>query len=179
LEGLYELLPSETIHQKRDRVAFGFSVWQGIRIRELEALRVEDVDLRAAKVHIARGRNTNHRFIKLAPVQVMDLNEYIRHVRPELLARSGRETEKLLVTSFKSLYIRNFMNPLWVLVRQMYEQPIGSEHIRTSVIRGWLQTEGLRRAQYLAGHRYISSTEHYLSTDLETLQKALGHFHPF
>lgn len=53
------------------------------------------------------------------------------------------------------------------------------KQIRASVITYWIQTLGLRKAQYLAGHRYISSTENYLPNDLESLTEDIAKFNPF
>jgi len=36
----------------------------------------------------------------------------------------------------------------------------------------------LRQVQYLAGHRYISSTEKYVQDDLENLHEIVNNFHP-
>jgi len=50
--------------------------------------------------------------------------------------------------------------------------------IRTSVITGWLQHYNLRGVQYMAGHKYVSSTERYRMDTLEDLQKELEKYHP-
>ena len=49
---------------------------------------------------------------------------------------------------------------------------------RASVITNWLGHYNLRKVQYLAGHRYISSTERYLQDDLENLHEIVNNFHP-
>ena len=51
--------------------------------------------------------------------------------------------------------------------------------IRTSVITHWIQTEGLRKAQYLAGHKHIQSTERYLPNDIDSLMNDIQRFNPF
>ena len=56
---------------------------------------------------------------------------------------------------------------------------INFSQIRTSVITHWIQTEGLRKAQYLAGHRNIVSTETYLPNDLNELINDIQKFNPF
>ena len=53
------------------------------------------------------------------------------------------------------------------------------KQVRASVITYWLKTEGLRKTQYLAGHRYISSTEKYLPNNLEGLIDDIAKFNPF
>jgi len=60
-----------------------------------------------------------------------------------------------------------------------YEPGLKSLHqIRASVIAGWLNHYNLRQVQYMAGHRYVSSTERYRSDNLEDLQKELEKYHP-
>jgi integrase/recombinase XerD len=56
---------------------------------------------------------------------------------------------------------------------------INLKQIRTSVIVNWLKQYNLRKVQYLAGHRYISSTERYQQDDLESLHKTINIYHPF
>jgi integrase/recombinase XerD len=46
------------------------------------------------------------------------------------------------------------------------------------VISYWIAVYGLRKAQYLAGHRFISSTEEYQQQDLDELQGDIDKFHP-
>ncbi|MEX2595998.1 MAG: hypothetical protein WEC59_03635 [Salibacteraceae bacterium] len=41
-----------------------------------------------------------------------------------------------------------------------------------------LKNYNLRQAQYMAGHKYISSTKAYLVNDLDDLQKDIEQFHP-
>jgi integrase/recombinase XerD len=50
--------------------------------------------------------------------------------------------------------------------------------IRASVITNWLQHHNLRETQYMAGHKYVSSTERYRTDNLEDLQKELEKYHP-
>lgn len=50
--------------------------------------------------------------------------------------------------------------------------------IRASVITNWLKMHNLREVQYLAGHRYISSTESFLENEIEGLQEEVQQFHP-
>jgi integrase/recombinase XerD len=42
------------------------------------------------------------------------------------------------------------------------------------VITAWIKQHGLRKAQYMAGHRYVSSTERYNEDKLEELKKEVN-----
>mgnify|MGYP005854110209 CR=1 FL=1 len=50
--------------------------------------------------------------------------------------------------------------------------------IRSSVITHWLKNHNLRQVQYMAGHKYVSSTERYQQNNLEALQKNIEGYHP-
>ena len=55
---------------------------------------------------------------------------------------------------------------------------ISVSQIRASVITHWLKNHNLRQVQYLAGHRYVSSTEAFLANDLDDLQEEITKYHP-
>ncbi len=50
--------------------------------------------------------------------------------------------------------------------------------LRQSVITEWLKKKELRTVQYMAGHKYVSSTERYQTSNLEDLKEALNKHHP-
>ncbi len=50
--------------------------------------------------------------------------------------------------------------------------------IRQSVITEWLKEKDLQTVQYMAGHKYVSSTERYQTSNLEDLKEALNQHHP-
>jgi len=52
------------------------------------------------------------------------------------------------------------------------------KQIRASVIVDWLKHYNLRQVQYMAGHRYVSSTERYQANNLENLKSQVEKFHP-
>jgi integrase/recombinase XerD len=46
------------------------------------------------------------------------------------------------------------------------------------VITHWLKTHNLREVQYMAGNRWVSSTERYQQNNLEDLQNEINQYHP-
>ena len=52
------------------------------------------------------------------------------------------------------------------------------KQIRASVIAHWYKIHNTRQVQYMAGHRYVSSTERYRVDKLESLQEQLEKIHP-
>lgn len=55
---------------------------------------------------------------------------------------------------------------------------MNAKQLRASVIVKWLRMYNLREVQYMAGHRYISSTESYQQSDMEGLKEEVNKFHP-
>ena len=45
--------------------------------------------------------------------------------------------------------------------------------IRSTVIAEWLKTHDVRVVQYMAGHRYVSSTERYKVANLREFKESL------
>jgi hypothetical protein len=52
------------------------------------------------------------------------------------------------------------------------------KQIRASVITLWVKKHDLRRTQIMAGHRFISSTESYQPTDMDSLEEQTMRYHP-
>ena len=63
-------------------------------------------------------------------------------------------------------------------VRRKNKLVKNAKQLRASVISKWLKQYNLRQVQYLAGHRYISSTEAYQQNEMEGLTEEVNKFHP-
>ncbi len=109
----------------------------------------------------------------------MELMEYINEIRPQILKQTKKSTEQLLLPLGSSLRLGNTLQKMLKELKKINHKFIDVKQLRTSVIVGWLKQYNLRKVQYLAGHKYISSTERYKQDDLESLHKAIEQFHPF
>lgn len=175
LNTIYQGYPTATLTQKRNKVILGLLVYQGLRTEELGKLAAKDVQLREAEIYITRGRKNNERTLKLESHQILDLYDYQLQVRPKLV--EGKQTEQLFFNSSGSSRFNIVMRPIinWLKEKHHIES---LNQIRASVITKWLKMYNLREAQYLAGHRYISSTEKYQQNDLEGLTEEINQYHP-
>jgi len=54
----------------------------------------------------------------------------------------------------------------------------GLYQLRASVIYNWVKKYDLRKAQYLSGHRYISSIEKFIIKDIRVLTKEINKYFP-
>jgi integrase/recombinase XerD len=118
----------------------------------------------------------NERELELKPWQVIELLEYIKEIREEIKERRNIESERLLIPNNNRL--SNTITNIIKKLKKTNHKTENINQIRASVITNWLGQYNLRKVQYLAGHRYISSTERYLQDDLENLHEIVNNFHP-
>jgi len=163
---------------KRSRIILGFMIWQGIKGDEISRITIQDLKLREGTVFIAGGRRSNQRELKLEAVQIMDLMEYTLRVRLEILEISKEQTDRLFTCTKGGADISNLSNYLIKKLKVLNPEVKSAKQIRASVITHWLKKYNLRQVQYMAGHRYVSSTEAYFINDLEGLSEDITKFHP-
>lgn len=168
---------SELSH-KRNKVMIGLLIYQGITAKELADLELKDLKLREGKVFIPGSRRSNERELSLQAGQIMDLMEYQLKDRLDLLALTGKQTEKLIISAGSGYNIHNTLSKLIKSLHATNSKVTSLKQIRTSVITHWLKLHNLRQVQYMAGHRYVSSTEQYLINDLDGLQEDITKYHP-
>jgi integrase/recombinase XerD len=177
----------------------GILVYQGITTEELHQLKVGHIKLEKGKIFIPGSRKRNSRTLDLKPIQILEMHEYISSVRLGIMngidkgkpmrpvCRSGRKPNKINPAKLKKQLFfssngsENLKSSLLHLFRQIKKQnpQISSiKRIRASVIRYWLTNHNLRQVQYMAGHKYVSSTERYQANNLEDMKKNLEKYHP-
>jgi len=158
------------ITHQRNTVILSLLVYQGIHSGELQKMEVCHISLGAGTVYIPSTNKSNSRTLQLLPAQILPLHEYIQVTR-SLLKPKGDE-----------LFPGSLCNIVDRLVQELQGiNPIitNALHIRGSVIISWLKQHNKRQVQYMAGHKYISSTESYWKQEIETLQDELSKHHPF
>jgi integrase/recombinase XerD len=192
LENLYQNFRAVTLRDKRNKVILGFFIYQGITTGELQRMEPGHLRLRQGKVFIPGSRRSNSRVLELKPFQILDLQEYVSRVRPQILReihkpRPSRkperiDTEKLEERLFISINgsddIKNSLHHMFREVRKISPEIHNPKQIRASVITHWLKNHNLRQVQYMAGHKYVSSTERYQLSNLDNLQSKLEKYHP-
>lgn len=170
----------------RNAVILSFLLNQGTTTKEVDTILLQDIDLQKATVKIRGGKKSNERNIPLKAEQIGLLMNYLQNIRPQLLDYHTAESEKLFLplpefskkdTAHTS--IMGVFKPLTAHLKSLDKNFLNFKQTRASVITLWLKTQGLRKTQYLAGHRYISSTEKYLPNNLEGLTNDIAKHHPF
>lgn len=165
---------------RRNKVILGLMIWQALGARELANLAVKDIKLREGTIHIQGSRRSNERVLKLEAHQILDLMEYTLQIRQEIikLKKDNNQSETLFVSVGESGEFKSIIYKLMKKLNKQNSKVTSVKQIRASVITHWLKHYNLRQVQYMAGHRYVSSTEAYLINDLEGLQEDIAKFHP-
>jgi integrase/recombinase XerD len=198
LSDLYRQINPNTPRNSRNQVILGFLICQGLTVRELHNLRLDDLKLREGLVLI-RGDNpetlrkgTTSREIPLDAVQVIDLLEYLKNIRPKILSgkylmtpgrkpqrgQRLRKSNQVILSINGSYNLKNTLHHLFLDLKKYNSRVKSAIQLRQSLITHWLTKFNLRNVQYMAGHRYVSSTEWYKGSNLEDLKREINLFHP-
>ena len=177
LDYLYESYPNVTLSHKRNKMILGLLVYQGLSVRDLQLLTTESIDLLLGRIDVPQGLKTAGRSLDLLPVQILALKDYIENIRPELHPIS-EQVEQLFIGRGGRLKLDNVISRLTRSLKDLHPEFSSLQVIRNTRITYWVQTEGLRKAQYKAGHRYISSTEKYKPIKDDSLFMMVNQFHP-
>lgn len=178
LETIYNNYKAEGIAGKRNKVILGLMIWQGAGATELSALEVTDLKLREGKVRLPASRRSNERELKLEAHQVIDIMDYMNETRKAILSVTGKESTKVFISIGSGTSFGNIMQRLMNTLRKQDKRIKDLDQVRASVITGWLKVHNLRRVQYMAGHRYVSSTEKFKVNDVEDLKEEINKYHP-
>jgi len=192
LKQLYENFEVKTNRDKRNRVILSLMIYQAITPEELRKLETRHIKLRQAKIYIPSGKHSNARTLEIQAIQLLDMQEYLQQTRPKMLEeitgnRSGRKPENIKTEELEnqlffsengSENIKSSLYHLFRKIRKENPEITSTKIIRQSVIAHWLKEKNIRQVQYMAGHRYVSSTQRYRDYNMDELTKELKQFHP-
>ena len=173
------------LSKERNALILSILIYQGVITPEIDRMEVNDIDLMKATILIRGGKHGTDRVLPLKATQIGLLMQYIKTSRPQFIEYYAAESDKLflpLVTKGKNSTINGTIYLYDLLAKQIRnidKQFQNFTQIRASVITSWLKSQGLRKAQYMAGHRNISTTETYLPNNLEDLVNDINKLHPF
>jgi len=173
------------LSKERNALILSILINQGVVVTEIGKIEIEDLDLIKATLKIRGGKRLNDRILPLKATQIGLFINYLQNIRPQILEYNTNDSDKLFLslsaigkksTTGKLTYcFEDFAKQIKLIDKQF----LNFTQIRASVITFWIKTAGLRKAQYLAGHRNISTTEAYLPNDLDDLIEDINKMHPF
>ena len=152
---------------QRQYLALSLVCSQALAIHELEALSPAHFDLHKATIRLRASRRAAARTLPLQAYQIPALIAYLQDP-----ATPGQEDSTALLPN------RTRYDQLCKSLKGLHPKYLDLRQLRASRITLWIKLHGLRKAQYLAGHRHIEATERYLGSEIEDLQKDLDTFHP-
>jgi integrase/recombinase XerD len=155
----------------------------GLRVSELCALRVSDLDLQRGLVR-ARGKGGKQRLVPVGEVAMNHATRYLRDIRP----RHARPDETVLFVSPRPSKLRKASQftreGFWRMVRRYAVAagivPLPSPHklrhsFATHLLRGGAD---LRAVQAMLGHADLGTTEIYTHVAQDHLRAAHAKSHP-
>ena len=172
--------------RERNALIVSILLNQGTSTSEIEKIETGDIDLTKAILKIRGGKRSNDRTLPLKAKQIGTLMYYLQNTRPQLLEYQTAETDKLFLSlpangkkTMDNDLAMGIFTPITAQLKTIDKQFINFQQIRASVITHWIKTQGLRKAQYLAGHKHVISTEEYLPNNLDNLTEDINKLHPF
>jgi len=178
LEEMYNNFKQKGLAGKRNKIMLGLMIYQGLNTNELEQLEPLHLKLREGKTEVPGTRRSNRRVLKLEAHQMLDLQEYTSKTRVLILEITEKESGKLFVSTGESDTLHGSIDKLIRNLQKQYDYFVNAQQIRQSRLALWIKQYDIRQVQYMAGHKYVSATERYQSTNLEDLQKELEKHHP-
>jgi integrase/recombinase XerD len=174
MEELYRQYSIQLNVPLASKVILGLLIYQGLAAEEITRLEAVHVHLREGRIFIRSMKRTGERWLPVSALQLIELGEYMQ--------QNKLKTGPLLVTGKKHRVsptnINNRMQQMIKQLRRLNPRVINAAQFRSSVIAHWLRANNLRQVQYMAGHKYVSSTQRYQLTTLDDLKSELQNHHP-
>jgi site-specific recombinase XerD len=138
----------------------------GLRVEEVTALRVSDIDSRRMVIHVNQGKRCKDRYVMLSKHALMILREYWKAARPKDFlfpgrGKSGHITQQSVYSACK------------VAVKRSSLTKVVSAHTLRHSFATHLLEDGtdIRTIQILLGHKNLSTTARYLSVSEKTIRE--------
>lgn len=152
---------------------------QALLVGDIEKLKIEDLDLKNAKIKVQKTGITNERVLDLKAEQILLFYQYLQNDREVLAKNQTLKTRYFLLGKLGTKTTKDDINYLVSTYQKGFTKKLNSIKIRQSVIKLKLDNgENLRKVQYFAGHKHADTTEKYKETGINALQTAINQFHP-
>ncbi len=168
-----------TSEAKRDRAMLELLYASGMRISELVALNMGDVNLEGDYFVRCFGKGRKERIVPLYEQVIKTIKEYIDKERPKLL-RSKKDNALFLNARGERLTRQGFWQKLKEYAKSAgLDEKISPHTLRHSFATHMLNGGAdLRSVQELLGHANISTTQVYTHLTTEQVRKSYDKSHP-
>jgi site-specific recombinase XerD len=174
MEELYQQYSIQLSVDASKKIMLGLMIYQGLTVAEILRLQHHHIKLKDGKIFIPGTKRTNERVLNLHAVQITILQTYLTKNK----FKEGAVFKEQIKKPISKKNINNRIQYMFSQLRSLHPKVINAKHIRSSVITEWLRKNNLRQVQYMAGHKYVSSTQRYQLNYLDDLQNELRSHHP-
>jgi len=172
-------LVDRTFYQ-RDILLFAMLFGSGLRISELVALELTDIDRSSKELLVRQGKGNKQRYAPMSDVSIQLLDTYEHDLRPFLLLKTHEQTAAVFLNkSGKALTDRGVRYILKQLSLKLGTASL-SPHMLRHTFATTLLSNGvdLRSVQELLGHESIRSTQIYTHLNLTHVKEKYNEVHP-
>jgi integrase/recombinase XerD len=164
---------------KRDKAMLELLYASGMRVSELVAMNLGDVDFSDGYVRCF-GKGSKERMIPIYPRAVQSIDEYLKEGRPYIV--QGKTDEKALFLNARG--DRLTRQGLWQILKGYAKAANIESEVTPHTLRHSFATHmlnggaDLRMVQELLGHANISTTQVYTHLTSEHIRKTYDRSHP-
>ena len=177
----FQVKADKGYYHHSDKLILGLMIFQGLEMGEIERLELADLELEKGVVKVPAGRFRMPRTVPLEGRQILPWRRFVDDVRPGLITEPSGKL--LAPQADKRQRLHHQLKRLSKSAKAQSKTLLDLEltklnQLRQSRIAIWVESYGLRKAQYLSGLRQLLSVERYQKRRLEDLQRQIGQHHP-
>lgn len=177
---LLETPPVNTWLGSRDRAIMETLYSTGVRVSELVALNLEDVDFLSEIIHV-RGKGKKERIVPIGSAALQSIQRYMEYRNKRAQSSEGFDSKVLFVNKHgKRLSTRSVRRKMDKYLMMAGLDPSISPHtLRHSFATHMLNNGAdLRSVQELLGHQSLSTTQVYTHLTTKKLKEVYDSAHP-
>jgi len=169
---------SSTPDAKRDRAMLELLYASGMRVSELVALNMEDIDIENNTVRCF-GKGSKERIVPIYPQAAQSVDEYVKEARHHMV---HKDSEQALFVNQRGERLTR--QGLWQILKAYAKAAGLGERVTPHTLRHSFATHmlgggaDLRAVQEMLGHANISTTQIYTHVSSGHIRKAYNDAHP-
>lgn len=166
----------------RDRVLFELMYGTGLRVFEIAALNIDDIELKGKRIFVGSGKGDRERVTPIGFALAHLLQMYLEEHRSKLMSVKFKHEKACFLSSKGSRFTSGGIRTrLKVMCKSITK---GCLHISPHMLRHSFATHLLNHGaniievQKLLGHESIQTTVRYTHVDVTSLRRILKRYHP-